>query len=143
MVKMNFNMNSKKLILGTLISTIVLFVMGFFSFGFLLTDFFAAHYAPGYVKEAPDMIHLFIGHLAGGLLLCIIFIKWAEIKSFNSGAKAGSILGFLFALMIDLILFSTTNSADITATLIDPIVVGINWAVGGGVLGWFLGKSGS
>lgn len=133
-------MDTKKLWMGTLIATVALFAMGYLTYGFLLADFFSEHSTPGYAKEVPDMVHLVLGHVAGGLLLTIIFLRWAAIKTFVTGAKAGALIGFLFALMIDLILFSTTNGMDITATLVDPIVVGVNWAIGGGVLGWFLGR---
>lgn len=135
-------MDNKKLLLSTLGGTVALFVMGFITYGLLTGNFFEAHQgsAIGVMKDPPDMIHLFIAHIFAGLLLAIIFGRWAGIKTFVTGAKAGAIIGLLMALFFDLMMYSTSNISDLTATLVDPIIVAINFAVGGGVVGWILGK---
>lgn len=135
-------MDFQKIGISTLIGTVALFLAGFITYGLILGNFFEAHVgsATNLNKAEPDMLIMFIGHIAGGLLLSIIFGRWAGIKTFITGAKAGAIIGLLMAIFSDLIMYSMTNASDLTATLVDPLVMAVNFAIGGGAVGWFLGR---
>lgn len=45
---------------------------------------------------------IFLSNLVMALMLAVVFEYWASIRTFVGGLKGGAILGFLFALSIDL-----------------------------------------
>ena len=54
--------------------------------------------------------------------------------------KAGAAVGFLVTLGFDLSMYSMANLANMTATLVDPLVALVHVAIGGAVIGWVLGR---
>jgi len=74
-------------------------------------------------------------------LITMIFSKWAQIKTFSTGAKAGFIIGLFLGALPTLEIFSmTTGLTDITGVITGAVTFGIRFAVAGGVIGWLLGK---
>lgn len=134
-------MDSKKLIIGTVAGGITYFILGFLLYGILLEGFFANHMgsATGALKTEIMFWPLILGNLALAALLSYVFLKWAKIKSFGDGMKAGAVIGFLMALSYDMILYDTTNMMDLIASIVDVIVFAVGTAIGGGVIGLVLG----
>ena len=95
--------------------------------------------ATGALKTEIMFWPLILGNLALAALLSYVFLKWAKIKSFGDGMKAGAVIGFLMALSFDMILYDTTNMMDLTASIVDVIVFAVGTAIGGGVIGLVLG----
>ncbi|MEX2295381.1 MAG: hypothetical protein WD804_03590, partial [Gemmatimonadota bacterium] len=58
----------------------------------------------------------------------------------GGGAKVGAIVGFLMALSYDLTMFGSSNLMNLTATLVDPLISGVHFAVVGGVTAVALGR---
>ena len=137
-------MNTKSFLIGTIVGGVCFIVLSFLFYGFLMADFFTANAgsATGVMKNPPNFIALFLGEIAFGALYSYIFIQWAQIKTFSSGAKGGAIIGLLLGLGFDLIHFATANILNLTATLTDAIWGGIAGAITGGIIGWVLGKLG-
>lgn len=131
-------MNTKKFLLGTLIGGVVFFLLGWLFYGVLFMDFMVQHSAPGMGKE-PDFPFLILANLAAAALLSFIFLKWASISTFSSGATAGLIIGFLTALNWDLAIYATTNMGDLTLVLMDILIVSVMSAISGGVIGMVIG----
>jgi Na+/H+ antiporter NhaC len=74
-------------------------------------------------------------------LITMIFSKWAQIKTFATGAKAGFIIGLFLGGLPALELFSTTvGLTDITGVLTGAVTFAVRFAVAGGVIGWLLGR---
>ena len=74
-------------------------------------------------------------------LITMIFSKWAQIKTFTTGAKAGLIIGLFLGALPTLEIFSTTTGlTDITGVVIGAVTFGVRFAVAGGVIGWMLGR---
>ena len=74
-------------------------------------------------------------------LLTIIFSRWAQIKTFITGAQAGFIIGLFLGALPTLELFSTTTGlTDLTGVLTAAVTFGVRFAVAGGVIGWLLGR---
>jgi len=137
-------MNTKKLLVGTLVGGIAFFLLGFVTYAILLEGFFQAHAgsAVGAIKGDDEMQiwPLFLGNCSTAAFLSYVFLKWADISDFSSGASAGFILGLLTTLGFDLVMYDITNLSDMTATLVDPIVFGIISGIVGGLLGFLFGK---
>ena len=135
-------MNTKSFLFGTISGAVAFFLVGYLFYGFILVDFFEANQgsATGVMKEQPDMVLLFLGEIAWGAMFTYIFLQWANIRTFATGAKAGAILGFLIGLGFNLISVGTANVMNLTGALVDSVVQLVMGAVAGGLIGLVLGK---
>ncbi|MBX2961559.1 MAG: DUF1761 family protein [Cyclobacteriaceae bacterium] len=137
-------MDAKKRMLATLVGFVVLFVLGWIFYGMLLMDFYMANSgsASGVHRADDDMVWwaLIVGNIMQAYLLVYIFGKWANISTFSGGVMAGGTIGFIYGLAYSLIMYSTSNLYNLTATLVDPFVAGIMMGITGGVIGWMLGR---
>ena len=135
-------MDYKKLAIGTLLGGIVYFFGGWIIYDMILGDFFAAQVgtAQGVNKEIPQLWAVAMGSLTSGLLLTLIFNRWAGIKTALGGAKAGALIGFLIALAFDFTQYGLSNLFNMTALIADPIVYGVISGLAGAAIGWVLGR---
>jgi len=137
-------MTTNKILIAGLIGTAISFFLGSLIYGILMAEFFesTAGSATGVMKsdEEMDWATMIIGHMAWGIMLALIVGKWAGIKTFVSGAKAGAIIGFLFAMTHDMINLATTNMMTTTGALGDVAVSTVIGAATGGAIGWFFGR---
>jgi len=130
-----------KLILATLAGSVFYFLLGWIVYGMLLMDFYADNtleYA-GLMKEMPNLVVLFLSNLFMVFLIAWIFQKWADVKTLSGGFSAGFLIGILFSLSIDLMLYSTMNLYNETVLIIDIIVNAVIIALVGACVGWILG----
>ena len=75
------------------------------------------------------------------VLITMIFSKWAGIKTFATGAKAGFIIGAFLGALPALETFATTdNLIDLTGVLTGAVTFAVRFAVAGGIIGWLLGR---
>ena len=136
---------TSKTFIAALIGAIVSFILGYLIYGIALMNFMTtnAGSATGVMKMdmgATSMIYIFIGSLAGGLLLAYIFDKWANIRTAAGGAQAAALLGFLIILSFDATMYGTTNIMNMTAMFVDIIAGTILYAISGAAIGWWLGR---
>jgi hypothetical protein len=135
-------MDMKKFLTGTLVGGVAFFFLGYLFYGVLLSSFFSAHYAnTATMKSMDDLVWwaLILGNVSSGALLSYIFIKWAGVASFGSGASAAATVGFFIGLSMDLIRFATEGMFDLTASLADTAVATVMYGVAGGIIGAVLG----
>ncbi len=137
-------MDTKKRILATLAGFVVFFLLGWLLYGMLLVDFFNANQgtATGVMRAETEMVWwaLIVGNLMQAYLLVYIFGNWANITSFGGGFKAGLIIGLIIGYGVDLTMYGTTNIMNLTASLVDPVVIAVMMGISGGVIGTVLGK---
>ena len=135
-------MSTKRFVLATLAGGIVLFMVGGLIYGVLTASFFEANQgsAVGVMRNPPDYVHLFLGQLVYGALLTVIIGKWAGVSGAAPALRIGAATGLLFGFGVDLTLFGVTNVANITATLVDPFLMAMQFALGGAVVGAVLEK---
>jgi len=134
-------MDAKKCLIATLAGGITLFAAGFVFYGVLLMDFMVANSPPGLMKEMPDMAPLILGELFIAAFLTLVLSRWPGINNFVAGAKAGAMLGLLFALGLNLIFYATSNMMTPIVIPIDTVVNAIRMGLAGGVIGLVLGRS--
>ena len=137
--------STNKILVSGLVGGVVLFLLGWLVWGFALADFFqtSGGSATGIAKLEPggmDMLYMLLGCIAGGMLFSVIFGRWAGIKTFQTGAIAGAIIGILIALNVDLVMLGSSNIHTLSTVLVDVVANGIVMAVIGGVVGWMLGR---
>jgi len=117
-----------------------------FGLGYLIYVVLGYHAMNGSGVEAiaaaePNLPMIILMEVLYATLITMIFSKWAQIKTFSTGAKAGLIIGLFLGALPTLELFATTNDlTDLTGVVIGAVTFGIRFAVAGGVIGWFLGK---
>jgi len=137
-------MTIKKLIIGTLIGTAASFVFGFLIYAIAFSDFFASNVgsATGVMKSDEEMawIPMFLGHFSFGLLIALIYGRWANIKTLANGAKTGAVIGLLFAATHDFINLATANVMNTTGALGDIAASALITAITGGAVGWYFGR---
>lgn len=134
-------MNTNKFLMGTVAGGITFFLVGFIIYGLALMSFFEAHAGSATGVAKADMVWwaLILGNMSSAALLSYIFLKWANISSFGSGASAAAIIGFFMSLSYDMVNFATTNAMDMTGAFADVVVSVVYFAIGGGVIGAVLG----
>lgn len=137
-------MDLKKRMLATLAGFVVFFLLGWLLYGMLLMDFFNSNQgtASGVMRAETEMVWwaLAVGNLMQAYLLVYIFGNWANITTFGGGFKAGVIIGLIIGYGVDLTMYGTTNLMNLTAALVDPLVVAVMMGISGGVIGVVLGK---
>ena len=134
-------MTDKKLAFATLAGASAGFIMEVVLYGVLLADFFAANAgsARGVNREEPNLVIMALGQIPLALLLVLSIRRRENSSSMASGARLGAMFGLLLELGVDLTMYSTTNIANLTATLVDPFVTLVQGAVTGAVIGLVLG----
>ncbi|MFN0037760.1 MAG: hypothetical protein ACKVUS_22080 [Saprospiraceae bacterium] len=137
-----------KVLLAALAGGIAYFFLGWLVYGMLLGSTFHSMMtteSAAVTRPETEMIMwaMAVSCLVFGLLLAVIYSRWANISTFKTGAIAGAIITFLMTLGTDLGMFSmynlTTGGAGL---LINPIVNAALGGIIGGVVGWVLGYGG-
>ena len=134
-------MQATKILLAGLIGGIVFFLLGWLLYGFLLASFFETVQtaeAAAVMRADSEMLlgAIFAGNVFGGLLLAIVFGRWAHISTPLTGAKAGGILNGLFACGFDLLQFGTSKLITLQGVVGDVLVYALMGAVAGAVVAW-------
>ncbi len=119
------------------------FVLGFVIYGLILDPMVMKpnmNEFPGLMKEMPSWIPLVLANMVSAFFVAYIFDRWASIRTFVGGMKAGAIIMFLIALSFQLMFIAfwnlTKNYIPNVADVIGSTVLG---AIGGGVIGQVLG----
>ena len=128
-------MTLQRLVLGTVVGGLVLFLLGYLVYGVLFASFFATNVgtATGVTREPFNFVALLLGQLAFAAILTMIF-GWSAVRSAGQGAKIGALAGLLFFLGIDLTLYATTNVQNLAASLVDALLAALLFAVSGAVI---------
>ena len=134
-------MTTQRILVGTVVGGIVLFLLGYLMFGIVFADFFRtnAGTATGVERMPLNLVPIGIGQLAAAAALTLI-LNWAGVKGIAQGATIGGVVGLLFFLGVDLTMFGTSNLNNLTATLVDPILGAILYAIAGGAIAAVSGK---
>lgn len=125
-------MNVKNFLIGSLVASVVYFMLGWVFYGMLFKDLYPA-------SENHNLLFVYLGCLSFSLLLGYIFVRWSGITTLASGAVAGGVVGLLYGLSMNFFMYSNLP-ADYTKIFTDVIVNGLMGAITGGVLGLLLGK---
>ena len=122
---------NKSIIYSTITGTIVYFLLGWLFYGIIFTDLY---------PESDSMLFIVLGSLFYVLIFSIIYVRWASISTFKSGAKAGLILGVLYALSMS---FYMASSSGLDLERLGTVVFidAISTAIMGGIVGLTIGKT--
>lgn len=120
--------------------------IGLFGLGYLMyivifgdATFHLGEGSSGFLAE-PRFPYIIAMEILYAIFLTHIFSKWAQIKTFSTGLKAGLVIGFFIALTASLLRYATTDLINTTGILFDTATSTVRFAVAGGLVGYFLGK---
>ena len=129
-------MDSKRLVVGTVVGGIVLYAVGWIIFTKTFAAFYAANAgsATG-VDRAPEIVWaVLLGNCAYAALITYVMGNRAGSTSIGQGAVIGAIVGFLIWFTADFIFYGTSNIANLTRTVVDPLLEIVHGGVGGAVI---------
>jgi hypothetical protein len=128
-------MTTQRFAIGTLVGGLILFFLGYLIFVVVFGDFFTANAgtATGVPKMPIDFVSLAIGQLAWGAALTLI-LGWASVSSVGQAARVSALSGLLFFYGIDLTMFATSNTQNLKAAVVDPILAAVLFGVAGAAI---------
>jgi hypothetical protein len=80
------------------------------------------------------------GDLSYGALITFAIGNPTGTVSIGEGAKVGAIVGCLLWGTVDFYFYSTTNIANLTRTVVDPLLEFVHGGIGGAVIAAVLGS---
>ncbi len=136
---------NNKILIGGLIGGIAAFLLGWVIYGMALQGLMEANTteaAKSTMRAEEDMVWwaMILGNLALGFLFALIYGRWANISTFKTGAIAGAVIGLLWGLSFDLMMYSMSTLYTLTGVAIDVIAFAVMCALVGGIVAWWLGR---
>lgn len=136
-------MNIKRLVIGSIVGTVVLYLLGMLIWQMLFSDFFDANAgsAMGVDRETPIVWAVVLGSLCYAVLLTLA-LEVSGKKGVGGGLLVGAVVGALIWGTADFILFGVTNLNTLTGAIADTVLEGVRGAITGGVVALVLGMVG-
>ena len=135
-------MDIKRLIIGTVVGAITLYILGYVIWELAFADFFAANRgsATGVGRDTQVIWALALGTLSYAVLLTLAIGTRAGSATIVDGLKIGAIVGFLMWFSVDFIHYGIGNVSNLTATIADSLLELVRAGISGGVIAAVLGK---
>jgi len=135
-------MDTKRLVIGTLVGGIILYALGYLIFDLAFADFYAANTgsATG-VERNPQLVWaVVLGTLSYAALVTLGIGSRSSSSNVGAGVKVGAVVGFLLWFTVDFTLYGITNVGNLTRTVVDPLLELVRGGIAGGVIAVVLGK---
>jgi hypothetical protein len=129
----------KNKILAIISGTVALFGLGYLIYVVLGFHALTGESVPE-VFTKLDLPIIILMEVLYATLIVIIFSRWAQIKTFVTGAQAGLIIGAFIGGCQTLETLATSDLTDLSGVITGAVTFGIRFAVAGGVIGWLLGR---
>lgn len=135
-------MDTKRLVIGTVVGGVVLFATGYLIFEMAFGSFYAANAgsATGVAREPQLVWAVALGALSYGVLVTLAIGSRAHSLNVGAGMKIGAIVGFLLWFTADFTLYGITNVGNLTRTVVDPLLELVHGGIAGGVIAVVLAK---
>jgi len=135
-------MNTKQFVVGALVGTVALYILGYIIWDVLVADFFSANMgsASGVERETQLIWASVVGTAGYAVLLTLAIGTRAGSATVADGLKVGAIVGFLVWFTVDFILLGAWNVSSVTLSIVDPVLEGIRASIGGAAIAAVLGK---
>jgi hypothetical protein len=136
-------MNVKRLVIGSIVATIVLYVLGILIWVYLFAEFFFANGGGAVGVTRPEMITwaVIVGTLFYGILVTLS-LEWRGSKTIVDSLITGAIVGALLWGTADFTEYGLTTMNNLAATIADTLLEGVRGGVTGAIVALVLGKVG-
>ena len=119
----------KKIVISTLIGTLVYLIVGWFIFDFILGNYTELNTTQinGFKKLEVEYNWLILSCLAYALLLSVFIVHFLNIKELKKGALIGVIIGVLIAIMTDSYWYASSHFySNLIVIILDIVGAGIS-----------------
>lgn len=134
-------MDTKQFLAGTIVGGIVLYILGYLIFSLGAADFYAANAgsATGVVRSGEVMWAVVLGNFGYAALICYA-MGARPAGGIGRAAMIGAVVGFLMWFSVDFILYGVQNVANLTRTIVDPLLEIVHGGIGGAAIGLVAGR---
>ena len=135
-------MNIKRIIIGTVVGAITLFVLGYLIFELAFGEFYAANMgsATGVVRDNPVIWASVLASISYALLLTLAIEAQGGPATIVNGLKLGAIIGFLVWFTVDVTFYGILNLTNLTLAIVDPLLELVHAAISGAVIAAAIGR---
>jgi len=135
-------MDAKRFVVGTLVGGVVLYAVGYVIFTTIFAAFYAANAgsATGVDRGGELFWAMGLANLAYAALVTFAIGNRGASLSIGEGARVGAIVGFLLWCTADFVIYGTTNIANLTRTIVDPLLEIVHGGIGGAMIGAILSR---
>ncbi len=135
-------MDIKRLIIGTVVGGIALYILGYVMFDLAFAEFFAANAgsATGVWKDPQVIWAIALGTLSYAALITLAIGTRAGSTTIVEGLKVGAIVGFLMWFGANMIIYGVWDVLNLTATIADSLLELIRAGISGAVIAAVLAK---
>lgn len=135
-------MNGKRLVVGTLVGGVILYVLGYLIFNVAFAEFYAANAGPatGVPREPQLLWAVAVGGFAYAALITLAICSRPGTASAGKGILTGAVVGFLLWFTADFIIYGITNISTLTTAVVDPLLELVRAGVSGGVIAAVVGR---
>ena len=137
-------MDIKRIIIGTVVGAITLYILAYLIFELAFGEFYAANVgsATGLVRDNPLMWATAMGSISYAALLTLAIETRGASVTIVDGLKVGAVVGFLLWFTVDLTFYGIFNLSNLTLTIVDPLLELIHAGISGAVIAAVFGKIG-
>jgi hypothetical protein len=134
-------MDTKRIVIGTLVGAVTLHVMGFLIFGLALVDFGMANRGPATdAFKEPQLRWAFaLGDLALATLVTLAIVI-RGVPTIAGGVVTGAVVGCLVWFGVSFIQYGYLNVWNLTATIVGPLCSTIQYGIAGAVIAAVLAR---
>jgi hypothetical protein len=117
-------MDTRRLLIGTLVGGIAMYVLGYLIFEAAFGGFYAANVgsASGVTREASLQWAVVLGSLALGALITLAIESRPGPRTIGMGFMTGAAVGFLLWFGVDFLRYGMTNVPNLARTIVDPLL---------------------
>lgn len=135
-------METKRIIVGTLVGGVTMFLLGWLIYGVLLMSYMEQFCDNSNARPEDQMVWgaMIASNLIWALLISTL-LSWSGMMSAMGGAKLGAVLGLLAGLGFDLSMYAmSTMIKSLTFVVVDCLAFSVMFALTGAVIGWVMSK---
>lgn len=138
-------MNTNRLLVGTIVGAIALYLTGMIIWEYLFSDFFAANSgsAVGVDRDNPILWAVIFGNVLYALLLTIVLELRGASGSLAGAVIIGAIVGALMWGTADFIWYGFNNVNNLLATVADTLLEGVHAGISTGIVAAVLSRIGT
>lgn len=132
-------MFNKKLLIGTLIAFLFIFILDYLWYGLLMGDFFTR--VPGVDRDMPLFPFLILGTLIMAYAFCALYVKGFDVNKplVSQGISHGVLVCLLMFIPIGMIVYGVQEHAPLSEYLVDIVFRIVQFVVLGIIVAKFFG----